>query len=102
MATIRNFTLSFALSLAGKAHAGRVGASLLHAVGLDELVAESVDQYIQIAAGLAGDYDRLESLRGGLRERMRASPLMDAEGFARQLEQAYRAMWRNWCAGRVL
>ena len=36
-------------------------------------------------------------VRGTLRERMRRSPLMDGRRFARNMEQAYRLMWRRWC-----
>jgi predicted O-linked N-acetylglucosamine transferase (SPINDLY family) len=90
------------VTLAGKTHASRVGASLLHALALDELVATSADAYVDIAVRLASDTDRLAQLRAGLRGRMQSSPLMDAERFTRGLEQAYRTMWRTWCAGRSL
>ena len=43
----------------------------------------------------------LQILRAGLRERMRQSPLMDAAGFARGIEQAYRSMWQKWCDQRL-
>ena len=87
------------ISLVGNTATSRGGASLLHAVGLSELVAQSPDQYIDIACGLAQDAARLASLRAGMRERMRASALMDAQRFTRNLESAYRQMWQTWCAG---
>jgi predicted O-linked N-acetylglucosamine transferase (SPINDLY family) len=64
---------------------------------LGELVAQNTAAYIEIAAALAGDLGRLAKLRSTLRARMRVSPLMDYEGFARDVERAYRAMWRQWC-----
>lgn len=88
------------VSLVGATATSRGGASLLHAVGLGELVAQTPDQYLEIASGLAGDPARLAALRAGLRERMRASALMDAQRFTRELESAYRLMWRSWCAAQ--
>jgi protein O-GlcNAc transferase len=37
-------------------------------------------------------------LRRGLRQRLEGSPLMDGAAFTRDVEQAYRRMWRKWCA----
>jgi len=89
------------VTLTGATATSRGGASLLHAVGLGELVAETGDAYLDVAVALAQDRRRLAALRAGLRERMAASPLMDAERFTRNLEQAYRTMWRAWCANRL-
>jgi predicted O-linked N-acetylglucosamine transferase (SPINDLY family) len=86
------------VSLAGAAHVSRVGVSLLHTVGLPELIAESPERYVQIAADLAGDLPRLAELRRTLRGRMSACPLCDQPKFARSVESAFRAMWRKWCA----
>jgi len=83
------------VALRGDRHAGRVGASLLETVGLEELVARDGEEYVAIAARLAGDLPRLAQLRSTMRERMRASPLMDERGFARELEDCYLAMWRE-------
>jgi predicted O-linked N-acetylglucosamine transferase (SPINDLY family) len=86
------------ISLAGPTPVTRGGLTLLSNIGLPELVAHSVDKYIEIAAGLACDLPRLASLRASLRYRMQRSPLMDAPRFARAVEAAYRAMWCRWCA----
>ena len=85
------------VTLAGDRHVSRVGVSLLSAVGLTELIAPTVDEYVRIAGELANDRSRLAELRGGLRRRMQDSPLMDAKSLARELESAYRQMWTRWC-----
>jgi predicted O-linked N-acetylglucosamine transferase (SPINDLY family) len=85
------------LTLVGSTVVGRAGLSQLTNLGLEELAAATPDRFVQVTVDLAGDLPRLAALRGGLRERMRHSPLMDALGFARDIEQAYRVMWRKWC-----
>jgi predicted O-linked N-acetylglucosamine transferase (SPINDLY family) len=75
---------------AGNVHMARVGASLLHAAGLDELVARDAREYVAIAVALANDAARRRELRAGLRARLAASPLLDHAGFTRRLEQVYR------------
>jgi protein O-GlcNAc transferase len=85
------------ITLAGQTHISRVGLSLLSNIGLQSLVAHTPDEYVRLAAALAEDHDRVKALRFGLRERVRTSPLMDAPQFARNVEAAYRQMWRAWC-----
>jgi protein O-GlcNAc transferase len=85
------------ISLLGNRHAARVGASLLGQIGARDLIADSVDSYIDKAVALIRDRHRLVALRQQLRGRLAASPLMDAAGFARALETAYRTMWQRWC-----
>jgi protein O-GlcNAc transferase len=84
--------------LEGDTYASRFGGSVLANVGLEQLIARSVDEYVNIAVELAGDLDRLARLREQLRPRMAASALLDFAGFARNVEAAYRQMWRTWCA----
>jgi len=83
----------------GKTAVGRGGASLMVNLGLEDLVAGTGAEYRAIAAGLARDVDRMRKLRAGMRERMRASPVMDARGLAKGLEQGFEAMWENWRGG---
>jgi predicted O-linked N-acetylglucosamine transferase (SPINDLY family) len=85
------------VSLSGQTAVGRGGRSILSNLGMPELVAFTTDQYAQIATDLARDLDRINGLRRSMRQRMLASPLMDAPGFARDVEAAYRQMWRTWC-----
>jgi len=89
------------VSLSGDTTASRSGASLLNAVGLGELVAPTAEAYLEIAAGLARDPRRLADMRLALHERIRRSSLVDAERFTRNLENAYREMWRLWCSAGV-
>jgi predicted O-linked N-acetylglucosamine transferase (SPINDLY family) len=83
---------------AGRSATSRAGRSLLHTMGLPECVADTEEDYIRIAAELAGDLERLAEMRRTLRPRMQASPLMDAPRFAGHVEKAYRTMWERWCA----
>ena len=85
------------VSLAGDIFQSRAGLSLLSAIGLPELVAQSESGYLRIARELALDRERLSQLRLGLRQRMRGSPLLDEGGFTRALEALYRGAWRHWC-----
>ena len=85
------------VTLVGQTIVGRAGLSQLMNLQLPELIAHTPDQYVEIATNLASDLPRLSELRGTLRARMEQSPLMDAPRFARDIEAAYRTMWRTWC-----
>ena len=86
------------ITLAGSNRVGRVGVSLLSAVGLQEFIAETPDAYMEIAARLAADRPRMAELKSSIRPRMAASELCDTEAMARAVEDAYRTVWRAWCA----
>jgi predicted O-linked N-acetylglucosamine transferase (SPINDLY family) len=85
------------VTLAGRHFTSRMGVTILANAGLQELVTNNEDDYVELAAELATDIPRLTALRDGLRERVQAGPLMDAPRFTRQLEQSYRTMWATWC-----
>jgi predicted O-linked N-acetylglucosamine transferase (SPINDLY family) len=87
------------ITLAGQRSVARVGVSVLTNLGLSDLIASSPDQYLHIAAQLAGDLPRLEMLRSNMRQRMRQSPLMDSQKFTQNLDAAYREAWVKWCSG---
>ena len=87
------------VTLAGRTAMGRAAASVVSRIALGDLVATSEDDYVAIAVALACDRDRRRALRTSLPTRMRDAGLLDAADLARRLEAAYRAMWREWCAG---
>jgi predicted O-linked N-acetylglucosamine transferase (SPINDLY family)/SAM-dependent methyltransferase len=85
----------------GETFAGRVAASLLHAIGMSELVTESDEDYEAIALRLATDAQLLADTRRKLQANKWTMPLFDAERFARHLEGAYEEMWAIWAAGEA-
>ena len=87
--------------LAGRTHAARVGVSLLTNAGLPELIAKSEDEYVRIAAELAGDAARLRTLRTTLRARLLASPVCDAGAFAARFYGAIERAWDAKCGRKA-
>jgi predicted O-linked N-acetylglucosamine transferase (SPINDLY family) len=78
----------------------RLGTSILSNAGLGALIAKDEDDYVRRAVDLAQDRDRLRKLRHNMRDRVLKTPLMDSKAFARDMEDAYRGMWRIWCAAQ--
>lgn len=78
--------------------ASRVGASLMSVLSLDEFVVKTPEDYVAKAATLASEPQRLNHMRSNLRQRLLDSPLCDQDGFARDIEMAFRTMWHRWCA----
>ena len=86
------------VTLAGTVHAARVGVSLLTHAGMAELVAQSPDQYCDIAVALAADPAALARRRATQREHLRGQPLTDGVAGARHFESAVRRMWQTYCS----
>ncbi len=87
------------LTCLGTAFPGRVAASLLHAVGLPELVTHSPREYTARALELATDPHQLGELRARLARNRSTHPLFDTERFRRHLEAAYATMWQRYQVG---
>jgi protein O-GlcNAc transferase len=77
----------------GSAFAGRVGASLLNAIGLPELIAGSLAEYEALALKLARDGAMLSTLKAKLHSHRSTHPLFDTQAFTRDLESLYIKMW---------
>jgi predicted O-linked N-acetylglucosamine transferase (SPINDLY family) len=82
------------LTSLGPTFAGRVAASLLHAIGLPKLVTTTIEDYERLALELAADPERLSALRGKLARNRLTMPLFDTDRFRRHIEAAYATMWR--------
>jgi predicted O-linked N-acetylglucosamine transferase (SPINDLY family) len=85
------------ITLIGNTFVSRAGFSLLSVAGLPEFGAATEEDYIDIADRCANDVRALAATRARLRERLRASPLMDEAQFTRDVEAAYRDLWQRWC-----
>ena len=88
------------LTCSGDAFAGRVAASLLMAIGMPELITESLEEYEQTALALARDRQRLIALRQKLEKNRDASALFDLPKLAGNIEAAYARMWQTWLSGK--
>ncbi len=83
------------VTLSGNRFAGRMVTSVLSALGLNECIARSPEEFVGKASALAASGMRLRELRNGLREKMSSSPLCDGARFTAGLEAAYLRMWNE-------
>lgn len=87
------------LTCSSDTFAGRVAGSLLHAVGIPELITRSLEEYEQLALALARDPGRLSMLRSRLKTARDSSSLFDLPKLTGHIEAAYIRMWQNWLHG---
>ena len=85
------------IALKGNMLVSHIGESMLGAVGLQECVAATKEEYVEKAVALAANATRLAEIRAGLRATLEASPMTDAKRFTVGLEDALRAVWTEWC-----
>ena len=83
------------LTLAGDRKIQRMGNSLLQAIGLEDWIAHSPEEYVNKAITFAQDLEAIAQLRTSLRERFQKSQLGDIEGLTLALENAYQQMWKK-------
>jgi predicted O-linked N-acetylglucosamine transferase (SPINDLY family) len=88
------------VTCAGETFPSRVAASLLRAVGLPELIADSEGGYFDLALSVAGEPAKLSELKAKLLRDRLTAPLFDVASYTRALESLYEIMWRRRCAHR--
>jgi len=84
------------ITFLGDRHASRVSASILHAIGADELVAKDVTGYIDLAITLGADMDRLRLIKSGLRQKLLKSALIDEENMLSNFESCLLDIWNSY------
>ncbi len=89
------------VTLPGPTFAGRHSASHLVHAGMPELVADSWEQYIDIAVGMANDTNSLTIIRQHLRDILLASPVCNGQHFAQHFSDAMRAVWQRYSEGKA-
>lgn len=85
------------VAMAGDSFSARHAVSHLSNVGMDDWIANSADEYHDLAVARARDPARLATLRAGQRARVAQSPLCDAERFGKALISAIRHAWVDHC-----
>jgi predicted O-linked N-acetylglucosamine transferase (SPINDLY family) len=78
--------------------AGRISASIMKTLGLPDWIAETPEEYVELAIQKAGDLQSLAERRQQLRGIFTSSVIGDQVAYARAVEQEYRQLWREWCA----
>src|SRR5262249_10348874 len=89
------------LTCRGNAFAGRVAASLLHGIGIPELIATNLQDYESLALKLALDPEMLAIMRAKMKSNRDVFPLFNTETFVRHIESAYTTMWQRWQRGEL-
>ncbi len=85
------------IALQGDHFVSRVATSLVTHIGHPEFSAETYDQYVDIAKDLTSNIDNLNSIRQSLRNQLSNSSLCNGTEYAKNIEAAFRDMWKTWC-----
>ena len=85
------------VALRGDRGIARSGFSIMSSLQMPELIAQTEEEYVTLNVRLAEDASWRKNLRTSMRNRLLASPLMNAAQFVTDLEAGYRHMWQTWC-----
>lgn len=76
---------------------GQAATAFIKCLDLDDCIATTQEQYIELAVSLAKDSKRLQNIKTSLRSLMERSPICDQKGFIQIIEKTYRQLWQKWC-----
>ena len=86
------------ITYANRPSVGKIGASILTALGREEWIANSEKEYVDKVVALSTNTEKLATIRSSLRKDLQTSPIMDHKGFVQELERTYQSMWEKWCS----
>lgn len=84
------------ITIGGETFLSRCGASINKNLGMNELIAKNIDEYIEIAINLAKDKNKLSMIKANLLKNSRKSKLFDFEIFSRDFINAMQDLWKNF------
>ena len=84
------------ITLAHRPSVGRIGSHYLNAIGRNEWIADTEEEYIEKACALGSDLNALSGIRNQLRSEMEKSPLRNEKAFVKELEKTYQKMWEQY------
>jgi predicted O-linked N-acetylglucosamine transferase (SPINDLY family) len=86
------------ITISGETFLSRCGASVNKNLGMNELIAKNIDEYVEIAINLAKDKNKLSMIKAELLKNSRKSKLFDIEIFSRDFTNAIQDMWKNFAS----
>ena len=84
------------LTIIGKSFAARVGASILAAIGLQELITSNLKDYERMSLEIANHPKKLQSLKEKIKKNKMIKPLFNTSLYTNNLEKAYEEIWKHY------
>jgi predicted O-linked N-acetylglucosamine transferase (SPINDLY family) len=83
------------LTLKGQSYQSRMGASILNAVSLPELITNTPEEYESLAIQLGNDPEKMQAIKDKLANNLSSAPLFDTKRFTKNIEAAYNEMYER-------
>ena len=87
------------ITLKGQSYQARMGASIVNALNLPELITRSLEEYEALAIELATNPDKLKAIKDKLASNLSTAPLYDTKLFTKNIESAYTQMYERYHEG---
>ena len=89
------------LTMTGNSYSARMATSLLHSVGLKELITSSKKDYEDLALKLSTDEKQLKAIKEKLIENLSNNPLFNTKLYTKDFEDGLEQVFKNYMAGNM-